>query len=287
MIPDVTPSVARDQLCAALIEIRAELGMTQNDVAAALEWSWSKINRIEAGVVGLSITDLKALLALYSVADADRELHLLGLARAARGASWWSDFKGVVSPAAGKQLDYERQARAIKCFHPSLVPGLLQTKAYAEELVAGQGEGADDPRKVELRIRRQGVLTLAEPPEVVILVGEAALYNRMCSPATMAEQLQVLAHNAVDGPARLGVIPFGRSVYPAMLSPFTLTELLEGETVVFNETPHSARAAKNDHELTNRYSAYFSLLHGQHAVFGAQAAALIDRALKGLDDDGR
>lgn len=285
MISDPSPSLARARLCAALIKARSESGLTQGDVAATLEWSWSKVNRIEAGVVGVSITDLRAMLGLYSITDAEEIERLTTFARAARGASWWSDFAGVVSKGAAKLLDYERQAVRINAFHPLLVPGLLQTPAYAQQMVAGQGSGADNPKIAELRIRRQEIWDWAQPPEAMFLIAEAVLHNRMCTRTAMAEQLQALADRAASGPMTVGVIPFARSLYPAMLIPFTLIELPGGETVFFNEAPHGARTAKNDQELDARYAEYFRRLHTEQAVFGAQAVHLIERALKGLDAD--
>ena len=60
--------------------------MTQEQVASAMDWSLSKVIRIEAGSVGISTNDLKALLRLYKISDDEQATELLALARASRNA---------------------------------------------------------------------------------------------------------------------------------------------------------------------------------------------------------
>jgi len=57
---------------------------TQKQVAHAMDWSPSKMLRIETGVVRISVTDLRALLNYYNVEDEQQINELLDLARAVR-----------------------------------------------------------------------------------------------------------------------------------------------------------------------------------------------------------
>jgi transcriptional regulator with XRE-family HTH domain len=61
-----------------------EARITQEEVADALDWSLSKVIRIEKGSVGVSTNDLKAVLRLYQVTDPGRTDELVALARAGR-----------------------------------------------------------------------------------------------------------------------------------------------------------------------------------------------------------
>ena len=61
------PAVLRRRLCRHLVQFRGE--RTQREVAEALDWSPSKLLRIENGAIGIASTDLRALLALYGVAS--------------------------------------------------------------------------------------------------------------------------------------------------------------------------------------------------------------------------
>src|SRR5215472_11588257 len=90
-----SPVVQRRRLRAALRRARDKAGLTQAQVAAEMNWSESKVIRIEGGSVGISTTDLKALLGCYQVDDPDRIDELVALARAARERSWWNQYRDV------------------------------------------------------------------------------------------------------------------------------------------------------------------------------------------------
>jgi transcriptional regulator with XRE-family HTH domain len=79
-----TPEVKRRRLKAALRRGREAAGLTPKQVSDALDWSVSKIIRIEAGTVGLTVTDLRALIDLYRITDEKRQAELLELARGSR-----------------------------------------------------------------------------------------------------------------------------------------------------------------------------------------------------------
>ena len=59
----------RRRLTTQLKRLRRKAELTQRQVAQALDWSPSKIIRIEQGTVRIRVTDLQALLNLYGVTD--------------------------------------------------------------------------------------------------------------------------------------------------------------------------------------------------------------------------
>ncbi len=77
-------SVKRQRLRAALRNERRLAHLTQKEVAHAMDWSPSKMLRIEAGVVSISTTDLRALLAYYDMKDKQQTEELVELARGTR-----------------------------------------------------------------------------------------------------------------------------------------------------------------------------------------------------------
>src|SRR5215471_3545626 len=93
-----SPLVERRRLRDELRQARQDAGLTQEAVAEEMDWSMSKIIRIETGAVGISTNDLTALLRLYKVDGAERTDELVALARAARQQSWWSKYRSSVSP---------------------------------------------------------------------------------------------------------------------------------------------------------------------------------------------
>lgn len=80
----LTVSTLRQRIQTELRNARKRAGLTQKQVAAAMDWSVSKMLRIEAGIVGISVIDLRALLACYHVDDEQLATELIALAQAAR-----------------------------------------------------------------------------------------------------------------------------------------------------------------------------------------------------------
>src|SRR6266511_3590206 len=124
-------TVRRRRLRSELRRVRETASLTQDQVATAMDWSLSKVIRIENGAVGISTNDLKALLDLYGVTERRRVDDLVGLAQSARqrARAWWSAYRSVISPQYLTYLGYEAEASAIRQFHAAVVPALSQTEA--------------------------------------------------------------------------------------------------------------------------------------------------------------
>ena len=118
-----SPAVPRRRLRVELRRARQEAGLTQEAVAAKMDWSLSKIIRIETGSVGISTNDLTALLRLYQIDSVERIDELIELARATRQRSWWSKYRGSVSPAYFQYLEYEADASVYVNMRPCSYPG--------------------------------------------------------------------------------------------------------------------------------------------------------------------
>jgi transcriptional regulator with XRE-family HTH domain len=87
-----------------LRQAREAAGLTQEQVAAEMEWSLSKISRIEAGAAGISAVDLRAMLDLYGVTDGVRVADLAGMARRTRGPG------GVVAASVATRVSARKLA---------------------------------------------------------------------------------------------------------------------------------------------------------------------------------
>jgi transcriptional regulator with XRE-family HTH domain len=89
---------ARRRLRAELRSARARAGLTQRDVAEAMEWSLPKLIRIESASVGISTADLRALLHHYGVVEPAEVERLVNLARAGKEQrSWWIQYREMTS----------------------------------------------------------------------------------------------------------------------------------------------------------------------------------------------
>src|SRR5437763_10422590 len=130
-----SPATSQRQVLAAVREAREALDLTQREVAEALDWSVSKLIRIENGTVGLSITDLKALLLHYGITDRDRVEKYVQMAKAGREPAWWDEFRRKVKPDFVKFLGLEASAVLKRQYQLHLVPGLLQLPVYTRSFI--------------------------------------------------------------------------------------------------------------------------------------------------------
>src|SRR4051794_7678193 len=130
-----TPVAEHRKLRQALRHARDSLNLTQKEVAEALDWSTSKLIRIEKGTVGISVTDLKALLLHYRVTDLDEVDRMVAMVRASKMSAWWHEYRDAYSQDFITFLGLEASAVRIRQFQSVVAPGLLQTPGYIRELV--------------------------------------------------------------------------------------------------------------------------------------------------------
>lgn len=215
----------RGRLTRELRRIRKDAGMTQEQVAAAIEWSLSKLIRIEGGGVSVSVSDLKSLLTLYQITDEDHVEELVALARAARQRSWFTAFRDITSPQYVTFVGYEAAASIIRQFEPTLIPGQLQTEEYARAVTLEYAADRVD-KLVEIRIRRQELLE--EPRRLFFFILDEAAIRRQVgaptNPGIMRRQLRQLIETARQPNITIEIVPFSAGVHPGMKGPFTVLE---------------------------------------------------------------
>jgi transcriptional regulator with XRE-family HTH domain len=217
--------IQRGRLTRELRRIRKDAGLTQDQVAAAMEWSLSKLIRIEGGGVSISVSDLRSLLAQYQITDENQVEELVGLARAARQRAWFTAFRDITSPQYVTFVGYETAASVIRQFEPTLIPGQLQTEEYARAVTAEYAADRVD-KMVEIRIRRQEVLE--EPGRLFFFIMDEAAIRRVVgaptNPGIMRRQLRKLVEIARQPNITIEIVPFSAGVHPGMKGPFTLLE---------------------------------------------------------------
>jgi len=143
-VQEQDPTVQRRRLRAELRNARDTAGLRQADVARAMDWSLSKLMRIERGEVSVSTNDLRALLNHYGVKEKGKVNGLLELARSARGSSFYDQYADLLKPGFKEYLAYEASASVIRQYEPVLIPGLLQTEEYARGLFEGMSRATPE-----------------------------------------------------------------------------------------------------------------------------------------------
>jgi transcriptional regulator with XRE-family HTH domain len=214
-----SPVLGRRRLSAALRQARDGTGATQEQVAAAMDWSLSKLIRIEKGTVGISTTDLRSLLAHYGVFDVERINGLVRLAKSSRERPWWATYREhLPSGDFEKLLGLEAEASKIETFQMTLMPGLLQTKAYIQYVLGGITHKMETQQAVsvreEVRIRRQDALLNSDTaPQLRFVLDEAVLRRVADSKATMRGQLLHLLELSSRPNISFQIIPFSAGPY--------------------------------------------------------------------------
>ncbi|MGO8893015.1 MAG: Scr1 family TA system antitoxin-like transcriptional regulator, partial [Streptosporangiaceae bacterium] len=145
MAADQGPVVQSALLRSELVRLRKERGLTQQQVARELEWSASKLIRVEGGASSITKVDLDALLSKYGVTSESHRERLQSLNRAAKERGWWDSYRDYVSPAYLHYVGLEAGAAFIRQFQIGFIPGLLQTPEYARVVTE---VGSVDPQKV-------------------------------------------------------------------------------------------------------------------------------------------
>jgi transcriptional regulator with XRE-family HTH domain len=279
-----SPLVQRRRLRAELKRARQASGQTQEQVAAEMDWSLSKVIRIESASSGISANDLKALLQLYGVADPEQVASLLALARAARRRSWWSAYSDIAPQSLLQLIEYESAAYVIRQFETMFIPGILQIEDYAREAIRnyyGEGLGSDKVRAlVELRVLREDLFDSENPPSFHFMIDEAAVRRLVGGSSVMRRQLRRLIEVADKPNITVEVIPFSAGLHPGMKGPFEIIEFVDAadSDIVYRESP-GIDIISDDPEETLRYREAFeellrSSLHPQDSV--ARLAVIAD-----------
>jgi transcriptional regulator with XRE-family HTH domain len=238
-MPTRDPMFQGRRLRAFLRQTREACGFTQRDVALEMDWSLSKLIRIETGQVNISTTDLRALLQHYDVTDPARVADWVDAARASKQRSWWYSYRNMVTTEFKVLLGYESSATVIRNFEPLLVPGLLQTEEYAREVIrilAGPDTaGLED--LVDLRMERQDRLVRPDGPRLHFIVDENVVHRMVGSPAIMRGQIRRMREYAEWPNITLRVIPFSAGLYSRARIAYQLLEFpdVEDEAVLFIE----------------------------------------------------
>ena len=216
------PTARRRELGKLLRDQRLARSLTVEEVAAHLLVSPSKISRVETGQRGATARDIRDLAALYELSDSDRQL-LTELAAGGKERAWWQPFNLPYARYVGLEAD----AETIKDFNLAIVPGLLQTEAYARATIQAINRLLPDDvvrQMTRARMERQARLLYAEAaaPILTAVVDEGVLRRQVGGHDVMREQLQALRASAKLPNVTLQVVRFGAGALPVGTNKFII-----------------------------------------------------------------
>lgn len=275
---DQSPTVRGRRLVRELKRLREGSGLTPDEAAARLDFSRSKIYRLETGKSRVDADDLEDMLELYEVASPERDA-LIQLGKEARRRGWWTRYKDVFS---GSYVVLESEASGIRrC--ASLIPGVFQTTDYARAVIAATGPwlGTEEVgRRVAARAaRQQALFSAAEVPHMHVVLDESALRRQVGSPDIMRQQITALAAAARRSDVVLQVMPFGAGACAGMAGDFVILDFPEPEdpSVVYTEGLFGDLYLESKGE-TDRYILAWTQMCEQALDSAASSAMIADLA---------
>lgn len=203
------PTQARKRLGAALKKLRTDSELTIDNVVGELGWGRHKLIRIESAQVRITPVDLRKLCSHY-LADADECARLADLLKEADAKPWFSAYADLLTMPLMEYIELEAMSAEIHMANTSVLPGLLQSEAYATAVYDAQPHYPDPDqaaRLVEVRMKRRRVIT-DEGIGLHATIGEALLYNATGGREVLHHQLALLNDLAALPNVCLRVLPF-------------------------------------------------------------------------------
>ena len=208
--------------------LREQAGISLMAAAQELEFSRARMYRIENGEVPVRKHDVIAMCTVYEASSEMTEV-LIGLAQESKSKGWWHAYGDVVPAWFELYVGMEQAAGRLRSFAPSVIPGLLQTREYAEGVFRGwigDDEGAVE-NAVAVRLERQSLLSRNRPaaPRLDVILDEGVLRRSIGDRFGMQKQLAHLVNVSTRPNISVRVIPFTAGPHRAASSgQFTILE---------------------------------------------------------------
>ncbi|GIJ34409.1 helix-turn-helix domain-containing protein [Micromonospora sediminimaris] len=216
-MPDM-PNPVASFIVGEIRRARGAAGMTQEAFGRGAGFSASHVSAVEGGTRALTLEFARG---------ADRALSNGGLferlAMKLGAPSWFLPW-----------LDAERGATQLRYFEPNLIPGLLQSEAYARAVLRLDPRLTDDEvdRRVTGRLERQAILTRESPPQLVVVVDEAAIRRAGdAGEKMMAGQLSHVVACAERPNISVHVIPADVGLHAGLSGPLSLAHMPDGSWI--------------------------------------------------------
>jgi hypothetical protein len=228
--PSLDGFVLRMLLGSQLRRLREAASITPEQAGYEIRASRSKISRMETGRVGFKARDVADLLVLYGVGDEQERSRFLDLVERSGRADWWTRYSDILPDWFENYLGLESASSTIRTFEIQFVHGLFQTEDYAQAVTRlghQAAPAAEIERRVGLRVKRQDLLTRANPPRIWSVMDEAVLRRPVGGPAVMRAQLHHLIEVARMPQVTLQVVPFARGGHAGAGGSFTVLRFEE------------------------------------------------------------
>ncbi|WP_405972268.1 helix-turn-helix domain-containing protein [Streptomyces sp. NBC_00988] len=220
----VGPTTRRRQLGADLRRLREAKGLTLEEAGARVGISKATLSRYETKEGTVKWPAVDALCREYGASDAER-LALVELAKGAKIQGWWRSLADPIPESMNLMLTLEDEVVREDHYACMYIPGLLQTRAYAEAVHRAsevQCPEREVQHMVDIRMKRQELLDRDDPPRIWCVIDEAALRRQVGGREVMREQLGHLLALAERPHVTVQVLPFSKGAHAAAVGSFAI-----------------------------------------------------------------
>lgn len=181
---------------------------------------------------------------------------------------------------AEEYMDQEKVAIALSWYDNAVIPGLLQSEAYARAVLQNRVPAYEEEeleQTLRLRLDRQEILRSKNPPTLSFVVWEPALLVKVGAEAVRKDQLRYLRETAELPCVSLQVLPLDSPFHAGLDGPFTLLETPDHQNVAYTESQRGSQWV-SDPEEVSRLTRKYAMLRTQ-ALTVQDSMSLLDRLL--------
>ncbi|MGI5341437.1 helix-turn-helix domain-containing protein [Streptomyces sp. CA-181903] len=277
--PSSSVEAARKAVADRLREIRRDAGLYAKDVAERTGWYASKVSRLENATTPPSDEDIRAW--CRACGAEDQAADIIAASRNADNAyvEWRRLQRTGLRRLQESYVPLFERTQVFRIYCSNVVPGLLQTEAYARALLSSITEFRETPddvsEAVAARLARSHVIREGNH-RFALLVEEAVLRHRVGDAATMAGQLGYLLSVMAFPSVSLGVIPFSAERRMWMIETFSVYDEEQAQVELLTAQVN-VTAPSEVRQYLKAFGEYARL-----AVHGAEARSLITAAIDAL-----
>ncbi|MGB6163806.1 MAG: helix-turn-helix transcriptional regulator [Pseudonocardiaceae bacterium] len=279
------PTLRAQWLGQQLRALRESTGMKLHHAGEYLQRDPSMVSRFETAETPIRRGDVLALLDLYGVSEERTRDGLLQLSDDVWRKGWWDDYTSTVGRRYIDMVWLQSRAERLRAYEAMLVPGLLQTREYAETLIRNAAT-ADTPEEqiekgIELRMTRQHMLGGEAPVSFAAVVDESVLRRVIGGPEVMHGQLTQLLDVAERPNVEVRVLPLRHGAHAGLDGPFWLYEMPDPYPDVACVSILGSNLYVEEDAAVDRFRQAYHQLSAA-ALDGKESAALIVAAAKEL-----
>jgi len=276
------PTVRSRRLGAQLRDYREQAQLDQTQVGGSIGIKQAHMSSIENGRTKLSAETLATLVDALAI-PAEVAARMEDLRAHAHVPGWWQAYGDILSEPIQALIELEEDASWVRSFDGPVIPGLLQTRDYAERIITASVPHlrvGDIDRYLELRMRRQQ--RLVNGMRLTAIMSEAALRQQVGGPELLRKQLQHLTAAVREYDVTVQIVPFTADAHAALGDQFAIIQWpLETDPEAVCVDGQTSWVVHERNREVRQYNYAFSSVQGR-ALSPKDSIALIGDLIKEL-----